>query len=507
MNGRRRRSIFMRTRFCRTDVINFLNRTDGFSLLAVLLAVLAIAALVLRFKSLDGRGIHLDEAIQAYWSWWLVEFGSYEYQGQFHGPLLYYLSFPAFLIRDSTVTAGREVVAIASMLVFPGLFMMRRVLHRNGVLFAAAIFALHPIFLWTARFYRSDMLTIVLLLLAVAFYYLYRTEPSKMKGTAIGILLTLAVSTTEISYLWVPLLIAPLLGLAYGEARAGASLGQTLRNQFPSGGLRAGTVAAVLTFVVMYSGWPPDPLSAPNSAASGIATWVNRSGASSSSTYYLERFITTAPVLTALAAIGLVSTFLQPKAHAIRWMFISWLIFGSIVLSLVPHQTMWLQVHILMPLTLVASFAVVDILKWIQTRLTAMSTPLVRYRNGAVLGALLLITVVASAESYQYKPLTNYYWTDQPKATDNTAVALRSAAESAIRLNCDVLKGPDVGQLQPVQWFLKEVTLRGATPEEHSAPGVWINWGSLDGLKNAESDYTLHKNGPWWVYVPLSPCK
>lgn len=506
MAGYSRVTIFTYMRFRRPWIIESFDRVDKFMFLVAILVVLAIFAVVLRLVSIEGRAVHFDEAIQTYWSWRLIEFGSYEYRGQYHGPLLYYLSFPAFLIRESSVVVGREVAAVASVLIFPGLFLMRSVLRWSGVLFVAAIFTFHPIFVWTARFYRSDTLMIVLLVLSVAFYSWYKTEPSKKKGAAIGILLALAVSTTEISYLWVLVLIAPLLLLAYGEARTGETLGSALRDKLPSGGILIGVASGILGLIVMYSGWPPDPLSVPHSIGSGLATWIDRSGGSASSTFYLTNFVGSAPVLTTLAMVGCVSTFLQPKANAIRWMFISWLLIGSVLLSLLPHQTLWLHVHILAPMTFVASFAVVDILKLVRIGYERVGVPRARYRNRMVLAALLVITVAASVESYQLNPLTTYFWTDKAPSPDHRSNAMRMASDSAVGLNCTVLIGPDAGDAQPFIWFLRQVTYRAGVPEEDLEPAVWINQGSIDGLNGADQ-FVISKRGPWWVYEPESRCE
>ena len=73
--------------------------------LAVGTAILVLAA-ALRFYQLDGRPVHFDEGVHAYYTWKFAVEGSFTYDPWRHGPLLYYVTAPLMWL-GADAAAGR----------------------------------------------------------------------------------------------------------------------------------------------------------------------------------------------------------------------------------------------------------------------------------------------------------------------------------------------------------------------------------------------------------------
>lgn len=121
----------------------------------------------LRLWQLGLKPLHHDESIHAFYAWKLFQGSAYRYDPAYHGPFRYHMNalmFFIFGVSDYTTRLLPAILGIAG-LVF--LWQWRGLLGRKGALFAAAMVAISPTWVYTARFIRDDTTMAVGMLLVV----------------------------------------------------------------------------------------------------------------------------------------------------------------------------------------------------------------------------------------------------------------------------------------------------------------------------------------------------
>ena len=495
----------------------WLHDLDRDRALLVLLSFFTLASAIVRLYGIGQRHIVYDEGVHAYWSWKLLTEGTYTYHGQFHGPILYYISALTFKFTNASVTVGRIIIAVSTLPMIFGLHLFKDTFPRPGLAFAGGVLALHPLVLRTARFYRNDLLTLTFLVLALGVFSSYRVQPTRRRAIIIGVLVSGMIATKEISYLLILFLLAPIALFTYAETRfTDRSFTDALDHYLPQRHLTALLVSATVGVLVLYSGWPPRPHLAPVYLLDGIQTWVSRGSGTVRPLYYITLFASEAPLILALAAVGCLYTFLQPRATFDRWLIIAWLGLTSVILSLYTHQNWHLQLFIFTPMVILAGVGLTETvsytLRWASSRdtdLVTTATPVLI--NGIAVCLILLLQVVAPA--YALPGLT----TDaRPDYTDSMA---EYATDQAAETGCPLYLGTDQPWLWPDRWHLRHYQGDVAWVSGWPPSVVWKDGGFTTGHTQASTPAVVAKKQPipalennssmqvarfgWWrVYTP-----
>ncbi|MCC4769051.1 TIGR03663 family protein [Methanosarcina sp. DH2] len=162
-------------------------------------------ALTLRLFKLGERVFHHDESVHASFTLKLLEHGEYSYNPAYHGPFLFHSTAAIFHflgVNDATARLVPVFFGVATLLL---LFLLRKELGKNGVLWSMFLLAFSPGMVYFSRFFRNDMIIIfcTLAIVAGAFRYLDNIHSSKRYPYVIlaASSLALAVSSKENAYL------------------------------------------------------------------------------------------------------------------------------------------------------------------------------------------------------------------------------------------------------------------------------------------------------------------
>jgi len=491
---------------------------------AAALVALAVAA---RFYHLDSRPVHWDEGVHAYYAWEFLTSGTFAYDPWRHGTLLFYLTAPAMALFGESVTVGRAAVAAVSLGVFPALYLLRDDLPRPALWFAAAVLALHPFVLSTARFYRNDALLATFSQLAVGLYARALRTPNRWLGALLGVAVALALATKEIVYLVLPALVLPVVVAVRFHGRfAGRPRRDLLARYAPPRQLSAAALSLLLATLVLYGNWPPDPAGTVPRLLDGIAYWIDEGQAESGSvTYYLAFLARGTPLVFALTVVGAAGTVFRTGESWFRWVFLSWFAITGGLLSLLGDQSWWNVATVFPAVALLAGCGAVDLAlacrrylgarngrgflsadrEWIRVTAPILAA-------GAVMVAGIALTGLPAGTGLGGSPF------DDPRDSatagqlldagpDNRGRAFDLARQRAIETGCPGVIGPSEA-LWPGRWWFRGLGVsQAATASEVRAatPVVVVNRNPVDGLGGA--DYSTTRIGDWYVYVPSQPCE
>lgn len=354
-------------------------------------AILMVAAL-LRLYDLDLVPLHHDEGVNGNFLIRLVREGAYRYDPQnYHGPTIYYLAaFFPWVIRFFFGTAAQDKYGLNTITIrlVPALFgwatvwlvfLLRRHLGSIGTLAAAALLAVSPGAVYLSRYFIHETLFVffTLGLVVAALRYYEETHPVYLILAAICAALMFATKETAIISLGV-LLIALAVTLLYRRLRH-ASLRESdgkkrLRTSRKEGSTRliarlggplkvfTWVIVAFSTFVILnvlfyssfFTNYPEGVFDAVRTfqfwAKTGKAAHVHPPA---QYVYWLIR--QESPILF-LATIGAGMVVWKPRNSLA--LFIALWGFGILAAySLISYKTPWLGLNFIVPLALVAGYA------------------------------------------------------------------------------------------------------------------------------------------------------
>ena len=164
----------------------------------LILAFIVLAAFIVRIWSLEMKPPHFDEGINGHFVMQMWKDGFYRYDPtNFHGPLYFYF------LQMSEVIFGRGIFGFRFVtLLFSVGTVLVVGLHKrffgNAALWAAAMLAFGPASVFYARYAIHEWLFILLQVIFVYGFYLYREEKSRLAVTCMvaGFLGTFAVKET-----------------------------------------------------------------------------------------------------------------------------------------------------------------------------------------------------------------------------------------------------------------------------------------------------------------------
>ena len=351
--------------------------------------VIFLIAAVLRLYDLNLVPLHHDEGVNGNFLVRLVREGVYKYDPEnYHGPTLYYFAglFPwiarILFGKSAEETYGLTTVSIRLVPAFFGLativliFLLRRRLGTVATLTAALLLALSPGAVYLSRYFIHEMQFVFFTLgIVVALVYFYDTRSAAylILASASAALLFATKETAMIS--------VGVLAIAFGvtrlylRLRAGPnaparSRARPARGTFGKlvdefGGpvvIVVFSALAVIVFVTLYVAFYSSFFRNPqgiNDSLKTFAVWTKTGTVAHVHPLqtYIGWLLQQESPLLFLGCVGGGLTVLRPKNSFA--LFSALWAFGLLAAySLIPYKTPWLLLNFIVPLALVAGYAV-----------------------------------------------------------------------------------------------------------------------------------------------------
>jgi uncharacterized protein (TIGR03663 family) len=372
--------------------------------------VILVVAVFFRLYDLNLVPLHHDEGVNGNFLVRLVREGKYFYDPEnYHGPTLYYFAalFP-WVVRVlfgkaamdtwglSTVSI-RMVPAIFGLATIALVFLLRRWLGTVATLSAALLLALSPGAVYLSRYFihETQFVFFTLGIVVAGLYFYEQRNGFYLLLAAASAALLFATKETAMISVGV-LLIALVVTLVYlrvtrGKSRAAKARGRTqpqpssferITNDF--GGpttLGVYVVMAVFVFaglwVVFYTSFFTNPKGIWDSFKT-FEVWTKTGTVAHVHpflTYVLWLLYREAPLLL-LGSLGALAVVLKPKNGFA--LFSALWAFGILAAySLIPYKTPWLLLNIVVPLALIAGYAVQVLFEFVAGDLRMMGAILV----------------------------------------------------------------------------------------------------------------------------------
>jgi uncharacterized protein (TIGR03663 family) len=309
--------------------------------------VVALAGL-LRLGWLDLRPLHHDEGTNAIFILRLLQTGHYEYDpGNYHGPLLYYLSAAALTLFGQETVALRLVPALLGTLLVALVFLLRRDIGPWGSWGAALLLAVSPSMVYYSRDDIHEIyLAILTLLLVVAMRRLTSGSAGWAVLAGVGAGGMLATKETAV-------LILAALALAAVATRWGGRGWPRPGSLLLAGGVALLLAAALYTALFRE----PGELLAP---IRSIVLWTHRGLAQGGHVkpwwYFPVLLAREETVVLLLAAAGAVLAARRRDGFALFLAVWPATLLG--IHSAIPYKTPWLVLNLVLPMGLLAGVSV-----------------------------------------------------------------------------------------------------------------------------------------------------
>ncbi len=324
-----------------------MNRNNRYILLFFAIILLATA---LRFYALDDRVFHHDEGVHGYLTYKLFKNGDYHYDPTYHGPFLYYSAGAVFtLFGDSNFTA-RLLPAVAGVLLIVLIYRLRDQLGESGALFAAAMIAISPSFLYYSRFFRNDIYIAFFSLLFVvsAVKYLkhgrYRQRLIYVcTGAVAG---ALALCSKENAYIIAGIFALFMLGYLMTKKEL---------NVMRAADAFLFALISFVVFALFYTNFLTDPDALISVIPDAISHWaemhrIERIGGHWA--FYLPILVRYELLITILTLAG--GIYYVKKRNIFMIFLLYWGVTSLLVYSYLQEKVPWLILHILLPFALIA---------------------------------------------------------------------------------------------------------------------------------------------------------
>ncbi len=348
--------------------------------------VIFVIAAILRLYDLDLVPLHHDEGVNGNFLVRLVREGNYRYDpANYHGPTLYYFSalipwiikvlfgaaardkygLTTFAIRFVTVVFGLGTIGLV--------FLLRRKLGTVATLAAGLLLAISPGAVYLSRYYIHEMLFVFFTLgivVAGVWFYEYRNPSYLIPAAASASLL---FATKETAFISVGVLIIALgLTLVYGRttkkpvSAKGKSSSRESRTTIGDMGGQTTILwnagVALFVFVALWVLFYSSFFKTSQGLWDSIETfkiWTRTASVAHvhpRETYLIWLFFMESALLV-LGAIGAIIVILKPKNSFA--LFCALWAFGIIAAySLIGYKTPWLMLNFVVPLALIAGYAI-----------------------------------------------------------------------------------------------------------------------------------------------------
>jgi uncharacterized protein (TIGR03663 family) len=473
-----------------------------FPIVAVLL--IAAAALAFRLPKLADRPLHNDEAVNTFKYKELHETGRFAYDPQeYHGPVLYYVTVPfvrlsgADSFADSTERPYRLVPLVFSIALILLTLALRKEIGPIGVTFAALYAAASPCLTFYSRYYIHEYLLVVFTFTAILGGWRYVTTRKLPWAIATGTSLGLMWATKEtwiipvaaaggavvLTWGW-NRLRAIELRLPPGEGRdEGPQTDTIIAREQPGPAAKpthlwVGLLATILTTFLTAALFFTNFFHRPRGIVDAIGAYqhyVSRGSGNSDHVHpfawYLRRLtwfqqpvpptwkINRNPIfselaMVALAGIGVLIALIRRKSAGVSLPFARFLAFYTLLLTLaysvLPYKTPWCALGFVHGMTLLAGFAVAQLVRL---------TPTV---PGKVLVGLVVLLPVADLVRQSYAANNRFAadprnpWVYAPTSGDIETLVRRMADVAKVSPAHEKVYIQVVTQdCWPIPWYLR----------------------------------------------------
>jgi uncharacterized protein (TIGR03663 family) len=354
-----------------------------------------LIAAFLRVYDLTLVPLHHDEGVNGNFLVRLVREGSYQYDpANYHGPTLYYFSaFVPWLLRFLFGVSARETYGLTTVAIrlVPALFglgtvwlvlLMRRYMGTIAALSGALLLAISPGAVYLSRYYIHEMLfvffTFGIVVAALRFYrerngwyllvaagsaaLLFATKETAMISAAV---LLIALVITRVYFRLVKKADAPPIAKRKHATRTGSFAGFVEEIGGPLNVAVWVTLALLVFFglnIIFYSSFFTNYPKGVYDALRTFDFWA-KTGKDAHvhplSTYFAW-LTKQESALLFLGIVGAAFAVLRPKRRVA--LFCALWAFGLIAAySLIPYKTPWLALNFIVPLALVAGYAIQEI--------------------------------------------------------------------------------------------------------------------------------------------------
>ena len=372
--------------------------TRHWQFVAVVLAVAGVA-LAIRLPALGVRPMHGDEAVHTIKFETLRQTGRYDYDPHdYHGPTLYYLTFPVVWLTGATDLAAtteatfRIVPVIFGVALVLLLVMFGDGIGRAAAVCAAALIACSPMLVYYSRYYIQEPLLLFFTAAAIAAAWRYvrsrRIGWAVLTGACAGLMhatketCVIAFGAAALAVLIVARFwqVSPngLPGANETSKRvAPTAVARPLNLKHLAAAVLTGLSVSVLLFSVFFTNFD-----GPIASLRACADYFDRASGSVHDHawyYYLMMLAYThdAPgpvwsegLILALALVGMVAVMGSKQVDHLDQRMLRFLVVYSLLMvviySAIPYKTPWCMAQFLFPLILLAGVGAVTLVRWVR---------------------------------------------------------------------------------------------------------------------------------------------
>ncbi|MFL6253546.1 MAG: flippase activity-associated protein Agl23 [Pyrinomonadaceae bacterium] len=346
-------------------------------------AAILLLALLLRVYALDMKPLHHDEGVNGFFLTNLLRQGRYVYDPEnYHGPTLYYLTLPFVALAGLHTFVIRLVPSLFGVGVVWLVLALRRYVGTVAALVAALLIAVSPACVFYSRYFIHEtpfvFFTLGLVVSALRF---------RETGTASDLLLAsasaaLMFATKETAFISVGTLgLAWLTAVLWERVRSEGSRGKNVWvPPAPEGGfaklrrenggvvLLGAVVLFAFIWVVFYSSFFTHGQGVFWDSFKAFVSW-QKTGMSE---FHAKPFATYVKWLAqedvailVLGAIGAVAALFERRLNRFAVFFAAWGFGLLVAYSLISYKTPWLVLSFVVPLAVVAGYAVQAFGVWV----------------------------------------------------------------------------------------------------------------------------------------------
>ena len=366
------------------------------------IGILLVAAAI-RLPELALNPFHHDEGVNGYFTTNLVRNGSYFYDPHnYHGPSLYYLALASEILFGLTDMAMRLVPVVFGILTVGIVLGLRPVLGTLAALVAAGLIAISPGMVYISRYFIHEMLLVAgtIGFVGSVLLYLRTGKPAFVISAAVALALMATTKESWIIELGV-LGIAAVAAVIYVNVRTGRpwlEVGAPSSRATPKAAKRkprsiwvdgveyraadepvetapsfvatrgvqvellaAGAIVFACVYVLLFSSLFTNPKGITDSLAS-FANWAETGGETQVQPFvqYLVWMLRADAAILILGIVG--GLFAAIRGRSRLWVFIGlWALGITLAYSIPGYKTPWIAVNMLLPLALVAGYAIYEI--------------------------------------------------------------------------------------------------------------------------------------------------
>ncbi len=351
--------------------------------LALLILVVAAA---IRLPELAQNPFHHDEGVNGFFTTNLVRNGIFRYDpANYHGPTLFYFALVSEVLFGLTSEAMRLVPVVFGVLVVGVVLALRPVLGSVPALVAGGLLAISPGMVYVSRYFIHEMLLVAFSAAFVAGLLLYARDrrPASMllaAGSAALIFATKETGIITVAVLAIAALVSGWwVGFRSGGRRPAPTAART-RARTPAASAwdvpRETVIGALIVFGCIYvlffsSFFTNFPQGLVDSIQS-FMIWTQTGGETQVQPfqqYLVWMARAEAPILVLGTVGGLIAAI---RGTDRLWVFIGlWALGVTLAYSIVSYKTPWIAINMVLPLALLAGYAIREALASRRTRLLA----------------------------------------------------------------------------------------------------------------------------------------